>query len=618
MCLFVVAPIWGQGNNDDRLNRLIAQAENKALQQDPYWLVLLHYEPSGNESEVDSPEFFLSPEGKENPKAELIETLKAFFPSTGNLAQEENPQCRFPARYAWLKSRLDFTPFLSEEQPCPKFTLWQTTIAAESMTLLFASYYLETSASMFGHTFIRINTKSSQKNPLFSYAVNFAVNIDTSQENPFYLSTMGLFGGYQANFSLLPFYVKVQEYSNIEARNLWEYNLNFTREEMARVVAHLWELKKAVFDYYFFDENCSYQLLSLLEVARPGLHFRDQFIYHVIPINTVRVVLREPGLVTSRIYRPSLVSSVRHQIDELGENEKELLEAMVQSKEPFYPAKWSELSQEQQARVLEVYSEVLLIQDNPQKRKLRYRVLSERALNPTIFRKKSHAPEPIAPEKGHATASWGTGIGQNQNGSGFLELESRVALHDLLASDNGFLPYSEVEFFKAVIRHFPDEKEQPWGLEEFTFYSAVSLSPRTRLTSPWAWKIKSGFERDRTKNCVHCPIFVVRGSFGVSYSIFDGVGYFLLNAGGGVGESIENHYRLGGGATIGLVNSPLQNWKIFAEATQWYYYPISEKNRYAEYQFGTAWHISTNQDIRLLGRKTGAMSELSLKWIFYY
>ena len=37
------------------------------------------------------------------------------------------------------------------------------------------------------------------------------------------------------------------------------------------MLKHLWELQGIAFDYYYFDENCSWQLLGLLEVARPSL-----------------------------------------------------------------------------------------------------------------------------------------------------------------------------------------------------------------------------------------------------------------------------------------------------------------------------------------------------------
>jgi hypothetical protein len=37
----------------------------------------------------------------------------------------------------------------------------------------------------------------------------------------------------------------------------------------AGLLMHAWELGNASFDYFFFKENCSYHLLSLLEYADP-------------------------------------------------------------------------------------------------------------------------------------------------------------------------------------------------------------------------------------------------------------------------------------------------------------------------------------------------------------
>ena len=68
-----------------------------------------------------------------------------------------------------------------------------------------------------------------------------------------------------------------------EHRDLWEYRLTLTPAELDRLVRHLWELLPTYYDYYFFDENCSYHLLALLEVARPGLRLTDRFHAWTIP-----------------------------------------------------------------------------------------------------------------------------------------------------------------------------------------------------------------------------------------------------------------------------------------------------------------------------------------------
>ncbi|MDH5296910.1 MAG: DUF4105 domain-containing protein, partial [Nitrospirota bacterium] len=59
------------------LEELIQQASTGKLHQDRYWHLLLHYRKDflrGYTSEVDDPGFFLSPNGKTDPEAELQAT----------------------------------------------------------------------------------------------------------------------------------------------------------------------------------------------------------------------------------------------------------------------------------------------------------------------------------------------------------------------------------------------------------------------------------------------------------------------------------------------------------------------------------------------------------------
>ena len=74
-------------------------------------------------------------------------------------------------------------------------------------------------------------------------------------------------GGFPGRFYVMPYYVKVQEYSNIESRDLWEYELSLSPAQVQRLVMHAWETRTTEFDYLFLTRHCSYQLLTLLEVA---------------------------------------------------------------------------------------------------------------------------------------------------------------------------------------------------------------------------------------------------------------------------------------------------------------------------------------------------------------
>ncbi len=80
--------------------------------------------------------------------------------------------------------------------------------------------------SVFGHTLLRIS--SSYKSPLLSSAVNYAAN-DTDSNGLLY-AFKGIFGFYPGYFSLLPYHQKLNDYSGVEHRDIWEYTLNLSQD----------------------------------------------------------------------------------------------------------------------------------------------------------------------------------------------------------------------------------------------------------------------------------------------------------------------------------------------------------------------------------------------------
>ena len=82
----------------------IALAEK--VYEDLHWRKLMHFEKTYFgffESQIDGPGFFISPNGKYSLREELTATMQAFFSATEGLAEEKIAQCRFPARYSYLK-----------------------------------------------------------------------------------------------------------------------------------------------------------------------------------------------------------------------------------------------------------------------------------------------------------------------------------------------------------------------------------------------------------------------------------------------------------------------------------------------------------------------------------
>ncbi len=224
---------------------------------------------------------------------------------------------------------------------CERFQRFIEILQPQSLTYVFSSYYLNNPASGFGHTFLRVNKSPSAKDgeryELADYGIGYAAVMIS--DNPLVYSVLGVAGMLPGAFDINPYYFKVREYNDFESRDLWEYDLNFTSEEVQLIMAHIWELIDVNFDYYYFSENCAYRILSIFEVARPELHLVDQLKQHVMPADTVQLVARAPNLVKEIHYRPSVRATFQNRYQSLPENlQKRLVQFAVSESLPVLTA----------------------------------------------------------------------------------------------------------------------------------------------------------------------------------------------------------------------------------------------------------------------------------------
>ena len=228
---------------DERyLQQLVNEAHEQKLAQQPEWHALVHYKPRlilpGVKSLADAPNFFIAKNGKTDPIAELDATLASFFSDIEQTDQQQHPQCAFIARYHWLKQELDFDPDRLPERPCQRFSTWREALDAKELTLIFPAAYLNNPASMFGHTLLRVDAwGQDERTRLLAYAINYAA--DTGEDGGMAFAVKGLFGGYPGLFSIGPYYVRVRQYNDLENRDIWEYRLNFTEQEIDLLLMHV-------------------------------------------------------------------------------------------------------------------------------------------------------------------------------------------------------------------------------------------------------------------------------------------------------------------------------------------------------------------------------------------
>ena len=391
---------------------LIEQAIEDKLYEDDYWLILLHYKKglSGIKSLIDDPEFFLSKSGKNDPLSELEATLHSFFQEDKEKAKET--LCRFAARYFWLKDKLEFDISSLPYDGCEAFDTTIKRIKPESAALIFPSAFINGPASMFGHTLIRID--SAENSRLLSSAVNYAAS--GNDINGILFAFKGIFGLYRGYFSILPYYEKVKEYGDLDHRDIWEYRLDLSLEEVNRMMLHLWELQEIYSDYFFFDENCSYTLLFLLDAARPELKLTDSCAPWVIPISTIRV-MTEKGLIKDVVYRPSKSTKIKHLIASTDEKAHELVVKMYEGEGVAGNILKEDLASVAKARTLD------LVIEYSQYKYSRNELTKERYLDVFLNASKARSrlkniesyvkdiDVPSRPEKGHKPNRFGIGFG---------------------------------------------------------------------------------------------------------------------------------------------------------------------------------------------------------------
>ena len=621
-------------NNNPALSTLIEKAHQKNLAHDRYWRLLLHYKKDlfgVEKSDIDRGHFFISKNGRKDPSSELDATLAAFFNPPIVNPDEEHPQCRYPARYAWLKEQLGFPPEL-QEMSCPRYESWRDKMDPGSISLVFASYYMNNPASMYGHTFFLLGRKERFKDqPLLNYTINFAAMTNT--RNGILFALFGLTGGFPGVFSTHPYYMKVQQYNNLESRDLWEYRLTLDENQLNRLIQHLWELGNGTaMSYFFFNKNCSYQLLPLLEVADPSLHLSDRFRFRAIPLDTLRCVLEQPGLVSTTTWRPSYLQQMLSSRDRLNSNEIRLSEKLVldkpgESRDQGLVTQVKQLPPERQMLVLETANDFLRYKSGFQRdqsenaQQIERRILILKNAIPVDVSNRFSRPnvEPAPPESAHKTGRLGVSGGVTKNSS-FEEFSVRSALQDLEGDDTGFVFGSLLEMAQLKIRY--DNRFGKLNLEDFTLFNVKSLAPWDRWIHHPSWGGRMGFStaHDVNRSPERSLFFGLDGNTGLTVRIpflRKGLLYAFAVADSGVGEPFDKHYRIGGGLSSGLLFNPLPAWRVHLSGTR-LRYGVGNVGTTRKVRLIQAVQVAQQIEMRLQLERQNSYQEGMLSFNYYY
>lgn len=585
----------------------IDKATAMQLASSKEWKTLLHMD--GKTSEIISPYFFLSQ--THTAQDELEATIRAFYadadstpvpdkiklyrqkqikeyeqkqiklPTRSIDSKDYHALCRFPARFDFLNNALHFKDLPVLE--CAEYKAMRDYNAPKSASISFPTAHINSPASMFGHTFLVLDSVYNSR--LLAFAINYQADANQETENGVAFALKGLFGFYTGSYSILPYYDKLKEYSNSENRDIWEYELNLQEEEIDRLYKHIWELSDAYSWYYFFNHNCSYNMLWLLEVARPSLSLRKDFIYQVNPPETL-FSLQRAKLIKAIHYRPSQRTQLLSYEKVMSMSQVRLAKKLGKGR--LSPAQLLESQQTQEEKNHILESALLFSQYSYMKNKLTHEEYTQIAHNLASTRSKlgSSAPPPIAQPSDVLSGSRSLRLTPlillNKEGM-HPALDFRITFHDITDLDRGYLSGAQIEFMRTLIYYdtgglwnsrqnlFSTDTNSNhsyralsfsrFNLYELHILSLASIAPVSKFFTPFSYRFESGFDRSFNDENLHYYV-----SLGGGMSIRFGehtYAYYLLEPIFLLDSHKQADFALG--QSLGIVWQDFRHIKLNAE-----------------------------------------------------
>jgi hypothetical protein len=459
---------------------------------------LLHYRGrwfGGVKSKIEGKHFFLSPRGRFDPQSELEADLAAAR------VPDSDFHCHFPARFRFLKDHFELpTPTKS----CKNFDNWIRTFRADSVSVVFAAPFFSNPSSAMGHIFLRFSAKDRSR--LSDLALGYAAAMPEGVNGLSYVYN-GLSGGFEGSVFVDPYYSKVHEYSLVDNRDLWEYKLNFSPEEVRILLEHIWEFwENGTQYYYFLDENCSLMLLNMLNAVRPHQDLDHGLYLYVLPIQTAKVLDRM-GWISEVSFYPS---------------QRRILSADIQSLNPEQKRQFEQKLLPPDRKVLDT----LIDYYGFRKVENHYQLPAEDTVgyrDALIARAKLSGdpealdvPVPERADQGNDPHHIGIAGGASTGGA-FTDLTLYPGVHEPIDPENGYVPLSEVTILGSRVRYYTSRKT--FVPESIRFVDIASRTPYAWYDPLRSWHASVEFDSREAEGCYSC----VRGSGNVAY----GMGAFL-------------------------------------------------------------------------------------------
>lgn len=458
-----------------------------SLSKKSHWLKLLHYSNptlSSPKSDIISKDYFLAQDGAVNPESELKATVEA-------ISSSQEIYCKFPSRRIWLERY----GFQFPKRECPQFDEWTRGHSVKSVSLIFASGFLGNPASYFGHPLLKLNFKD-ERSPLdlLDTAINYGA-FTPPNVNPFAYAIFGIFGGYDAGYTSTDFFFHKNNYSELELRDLWEYELKLSRPQIDELVAHLWDLNNAKIHYYFFSDNCAYRMANLLELVT-NKKLLPEGLPFAIPASVFHK-LEEHSLVRNTNLLESRQTRLKEKVYSLNRCEKIQLKKISQDINYIDSNEFKSQSVKEKSRVLEASMDYFSFRqvgnDDESLKEARKKILRARVSLPpgkSEWKKLSMTP----PHKAQKPILTNLGYVHSETFGDIGSFRFRPAFYDIVSPDSARPPLSSLSVMDIEL----NATDNRLWLKSLNLISVEALNvSSTHLEGDggYAWRFKVGVDQ---------------------------------------------------------------------------------------------------------------------------
>jgi hypothetical protein len=493
------------------------QALAKPLDQADKWLALLHV--SEQKPQIQDPHFILTL-NRFSPKQELLATIAYLYGPHSDQAV-----CRFPARYAWLRSEMSL-PELPLNQ-CDELKEFVERAPADTISLVFASENLSQPSSMMGHLFLKVSGQNKAGQQV-DHAVSFYTDATTLNLPKLFYDSMVI--GKKGYFALSPYQGEVDMYVTREQRTLWEYELELSPLDRTLLQYHMQELRHTEITYFFQRYNCATLVKHILAIGAPDI--LKQTDWWTTPKSVVKRA-QEANLIASTTVKTPARWLVRNIQTTLPATQINAVQHAVESRQAEALKAMRETGSQQgflALKLADTYNTYLLDQhtidrqawqrfdreakDITQKQYPGLELEADQSKNPVL-----------APRDKQVSAGW-----QRQAGRDHLKLGLLPVSHTLADDNAQYNSENELRLFDTAV--LIDTKSGRPSLDHLTVYATQSMLPRDPLTGGISGRLRIGFEQQAAPGLEGRSAFLIEGALGMTWRPVADVDVFVLMGGG--------------------------------------------------------------------------------------